>query len=291
MNTYNRILAIICIFLLPLCVAKAAMQSVSSSSIVGVQGAASSTNNDIPTFAGTSGNALQDPGGCTLTNSVLNCLTGLQISLNSDTILTRGGAATWQLGAANSATPVAQTLQGQGSRGGTDTNVAGGNVTVTPGDGTGNATPSTLTVQGPALGGASGTTAQTQTIRLVINDTKSLTTGAATTLLSVPLASLSMGGGTINYYAEATDGTNQCTIAGTISYSMENSAGVFVTSVQKQGTEANACTATKTLTTSFAVTSANPSLVQITPTLGGITASRFSIIYEVHHLGQTQPTP
>lgn len=279
------------VFLLLIASTAAFSQGVSSSAIVGVQGAASSTNNDVPSFSGTSGNALQDSGGCTLTSSIFNCLTGLQFSLNSDTILTRGAAATWQFGAANAASPVAQTVQAQGSRGGTDTNVAGANITYEPGDGTGNATPSTWTIQGPALGGASGTTAQTQTIRAVFNDTKSLTTGAATTLLSVPLASLAMGGGVINYYAEATDGTNQCTISGTISYAMENSAGVFVTSVQKQGTEANACTATKTLTTSFAVTSANPSLVQITPTLGGITATRFSIIYEVHHMGQTQPTP
>lgn len=85
----------------------------------------------------------------------------------ADTILTSPATATWQLGAAASATPVAQTLQAQGSRGGTDTDVAGANLTIQPGAGTGNATASTLVFKTPTVTG-SGTTQQTQATRLTL---------------------------------------------------------------------------------------------------------------------------
>ena len=111
------------------------------------------------------------------------------------------------------------------------TNGAGLNATFAAGTGTGNAIPATVLLQGPALGTASGMTGQTLVTRKIINDTKALTSGSATTIVSVPLASLQMGGGSINYYAEATDGTNQCTTSGTVNYTMENSAGVFVAQV------------------------------------------------------------
>lgn len=83
-----------------------------------------------------------------------------------DTFIGRGAAATLQLGAADAAAPVAQTLQVQGSRGGTDTDVAGANLVIRPGAGTGSAAGSTVTIQTPAVG-STGTTAQTQTSRLV----------------------------------------------------------------------------------------------------------------------------
>ncbi len=99
-----------------------------------------------------------------------------------------------------------------------------------------------------------------------------------------------MTGGTVDYYMEATDGTNQCTSKGTIDYTAENSAGVFVTNVTTIANLSTACTAAKTLTATWALTSANPALLQITPTLTGITATRFTLIYEVHHMGNTNPT-
>ena len=67
-----------------------------------------------------------------------------------------------QVGASNSATPIAQVIQGQGSRAGTDTNVAGGNLTIAAGQGTGNPAGSSLILQAPlAVGSGSG--AQTMT--------------------------------------------------------------------------------------------------------------------------------
>lgn len=64
----------------------------------GVQGPASSTNTDIPTMAGAAGNAIQDPAACTLTASIMNCLTGLVRSWNADTGLSRTGAGTVAVG-------------------------------------------------------------------------------------------------------------------------------------------------------------------------------------------------
>lgn len=78
----------------------------------------------------------------------------------TDLLLTRSAAATLQLGAADAAAPVAQTLRAQGSRGGTDTNVAGAAVSIGPGLGTGTAAQSIVGVLYPETK-ATGTTAQT----------------------------------------------------------------------------------------------------------------------------------
>lgn len=85
-----------------------------------------------------------------------------------DLSLRRAAAATLQLGAANSATPVGQTLQAQGSRGGTDTDVAGANLTIRSGAGTGVATGSSLIFQTPTAT-TTGSVAQTQVNRLVLS--------------------------------------------------------------------------------------------------------------------------
>lgn len=92
------------------------------------------------------------------------------------TLLGAPAAATLQLGAANAASPVAQTLQAQGSRPGTDSNVGGANLTVTSGDGTGTGTRSTLSLKTPVVV-ASGTGAQTQTTGLVIDGGTAVSTG------------------------------------------------------------------------------------------------------------------
>lgn len=86
---------------------------------------------------------------------------------SGDLYISRGAAATLQLGAAAAASPVAQALQAQGSRSGTDSNVGGGSLTIRPGTGTGTGTPSDLTLQG-MVGAASGTGAQTPTAALTI---------------------------------------------------------------------------------------------------------------------------
>lgn len=90
-----------------------------------------------------------------------------RIIWNNDTFLSRSAAATLQFGAADAATPVAQTIRAQGSRGGTDSNVGGGNLTIQSGTGTGTGTASSLILRSPVVA-ASGTTAQTQTTGLTI---------------------------------------------------------------------------------------------------------------------------
>lgn len=93
----------------------------------------------------------------------------------ADIYLTRSAAATLQQGAANAASPVAQTLQAQGSRSGTDTNVAGASYTIRPGAGTGNATPASFVIA-TYVPVASGTGAQTSTAALTLSN--SLTLGS-----------------------------------------------------------------------------------------------------------------
>jgi hypothetical protein len=60
-----------------------------------------------------------------LTSTALTIPAGSTFGIAGDTFLSRRGAANWNLGAADAASPVAQTLTVQGARGGTDTNVAG----------------------------------------------------------------------------------------------------------------------------------------------------------------------
>lgn len=86
----------------------------------------------------------------------------------NDAIWTRGAAATIQQGDVNAASPVNQTYRAQGSRSGTDTNVAGANLTLQSGPGTGNSTGSSLIFQTP-LAVASGSGAQTMTTVLQLS--------------------------------------------------------------------------------------------------------------------------
>lgn len=84
-----------------------------------------------------------------------------------DTMMTRKAAAIIHHGAADAASPVAQTLGVQGSRSGTDSDVGGANFTIRSGLGTGTGTPSSLIFSVP-VGVASGTGVQTQTAALTI---------------------------------------------------------------------------------------------------------------------------
>jgi len=79
-----------------------------------------------------------------------------------DTFITSSGAAVINLGAADAASPVNQSYRAQGSRGGTDTNTAGGSLTGYAGLGTGNAAVSEYIFQTGVVQ-ASGTTQHTTT--------------------------------------------------------------------------------------------------------------------------------
>ena len=107
------------------------------------------------------------------------------------------GTATIQQGFDNAASPVAQTLQAQGSRSGTDTNVAGAAYTIQSGAGTGNATPSKLILQS-YVAVASGTGAQTATTGLTIDRGTAVLVGYA--VASLPASGAA---GSIAYATDA----------------------------------------------------------------------------------------
>jgi len=94
-----------------------------------------------------------------------------------DTFLYRESAATIQMGA-DSATPIAQTFKGADARAGTDSNTAGGSLTLSAGLGTGTGTASSVIIKAPTTV-ASGTGAQTSTTAATFTAT---TTDLAATL-------------------------------------------------------------------------------------------------------------
>jgi len=118
----------------------------------------------------------------------------------ADLILRRAAAANLAFGAADAASPVAQTISTQGSRAGTDSNVSGANLTVQSGLGTGNSTPSSLILRSPLIG-STGTTAQTATTGLtIINGTARLTSYTVATLPNPTVA----GDGALAIVTDAT---------------------------------------------------------------------------------------
>lgn len=70
----------------------AAFQTQSNFGTAGVIGPGLAVSTDIPTFNGTSGAVLQDPGSCTLTATVMQCPTALVNRWSTDTGLSRGAA-------------------------------------------------------------------------------------------------------------------------------------------------------------------------------------------------------
>lgn len=85
-----------------------------------------------------------------------------------ETVITSAAGVT-QLSTFDAVSPIAQTLQSQGSRTGTDSNVAGASLTIRPGKGTGNATPGPLIFQS-YVAVASGSGAQTTATTLTLNN-------------------------------------------------------------------------------------------------------------------------
>lgn len=95
------------------------------------------------------------------------CMDG-HFVVNANAILTSPATATLQLGNADAASPVAQTLQAQGSRGATDTDTAGANLIIQSGSGTGSGTGSSITFKTPTAT-TTGTTQQTETTALSLS--------------------------------------------------------------------------------------------------------------------------
>lgn len=146
---------------------------------------------------------------------------------SADTMLSRGGAAaTIQLGGANAASPISQTLQSQGSRGGTDSDVAGSSLTIRSGVGTGLGKPSPLILAGNIYG-VTGSVAQTVVKRKAFHvSAKVITNNTATTIVTSAGANSSSIGVMINYTVNCSDATNTQSETGTVTISgVVNSTG------------------------------------------------------------------
>lgn len=144
----------------------------------------------------------------------------INFGVADDAAISRLSAANFRLGAGASATPVAYKLTiGEASRGGTDNNTAGADGTLQPGAGTGNAAGSSLIFQTPTAG-ASGTTAQTYTTRLTLNETSAtfaakVISGAALRFKGYTVATLPAGTqGDNAYVTDALAPTFLATIVG-----------------------------------------------------------------------------
>jgi hypothetical protein len=85
-----------------------------------------------------------------------------------------------QLGAADAALPISQTLKAQGTVAGT-TNVAGANLTIQSGPGTGSGAESSIVFQTPTVG-STGTVQQTQATRATIGPNGVIAAGSVLTI-------------------------------------------------------------------------------------------------------------
>ena len=105
--------------------------------------------------AGTTGTAQNALGAAlTITSAyALQANASGSIGFSTDLILTRPAAATLQMGAADAAAPVAQTLQAQSVVAGTS-NTAGANLTINGSKSTGSGVGGSIVLQGSAAGGA-----------------------------------------------------------------------------------------------------------------------------------------
>ena len=133
----------------------------------------------------------------------------LQSASTADTFIGRAGAATIELGAADAAAPVAQTLRTQGVVAGTaNTNGANFNIGASPGTGTG--TGGSLVFQ-VAPAGSSGSTQNALVAALTIDSTKTATfAGSITTSGTVNSGTVNSGiygttGGTGVYFSSTLD--------------------------------------------------------------------------------------
>lgn len=202
-----------------------------------------------------------------------------------DTTLRRNAAAHLTFGAADAASPVAQTLSVQNVVGGT-TNTAGATWTQRGSLGTSQGAPGRIHLQGGAMIAASGTTQQTAVDRLVVGATRVLTNNSAITLANVTNASNTSVGGRVDYCIAVEDGTDVQYECGSATYGISNKAGVFSgNTVTKAINHQNATAGTLTVT--FAISAANPALLSVNANSSLTPSTGFPrITYSLQNLGQ-----
>ena len=178
-----------------------------------------------------------------------------------DTFLTRGAAATLQLGAADvNGSPVAQTLKVQSAI--TGTNLAPAAWTLQGSLGTGNATPGAINITSGRRSATSGTTAQTAIVRHGIGWSKVLTNNSAIAVVNATLASNTGMGMIVRYLVEVFDGTNLQTESGVVSINGVNKAGAFTIATPTKAGNVQALSS-GTLAVTWAASSANPSVISV----------------------------
>ena len=121
-------------------------------------------------------------GKNTFNNAVTQLGSSSALQWSTDLILTRSAAATLQIGAADAASPVAQTIIGQSVVAGTS-NTAGANLTIGGSKGTGSGAGGSLVFQ-VAPAGSSGTTQNSLTAALTIASTKAVSAVGSITAAS-----------------------------------------------------------------------------------------------------------
>lgn len=203
-------------------------------------------------------------------------------------ILSLKAAANLRLGAADAASPVAQTLSSQGSRGGNDPDTAapaGGTTIVSP-LGTGLAAGDQLNLsRGLMTTTGSASHAAAHAFTVCESKTLSNTTATTTTIATVGLASNSAGGLTAMITVTATDGTNFDSETQTVNVSYVNKATVMTV-----GTPAiSASTAANnsgSATIGATVTGASPTIsLKVTPVFTTIVPTIVTSYVEIFNHG------
>lgn len=153
--------------------------------------------------------------------------------------LTRQSATVTSAGA-DSATPAAMTFRGQNSRGGTDTDVAGGNLIVASGAGTGAAAVTSLLFQTPTIGGT-GSVQQTLATRLTLSSASaaiavptSIAAGTVTSDIQALSATVTWNAGAVAFTAVKVNVTNTASAAAALLLDLQV-GGVSQFSVSKAG--------------------------------------------------------
>lgn len=158
-----------------------------------------------------SGVTTSDTGLSRISAGVVGVGTGAAAAVDGELDLTylKGASGVLQLGAANAASPVAQTLQAQGSRSGTDSNVAGGSLTIKPGAGTGTGAGAKVQDMRNIMA-ASGSGAQLVSPAFTSCESKTLsnTSATATAIVNIGLANNTSGAARATISVQCTDGTN-----------------------------------------------------------------------------------
>lgn len=214
-----------------------------------------------------------------------------EIQIASNALVSSPAAATFQHGAADGASPVSQIIRAQGSRGGTDSNVAGGALTIYPGIGTGTGGSGNLRLQ-TAPAGASGSTANTLADRMTfIAKARALTESSPTTFVLINVAPGKAAGGVVDYCVHANDATDFQNRCGVVDFAVVNKAGTMTCSTPNVlGTEATALSA-GTLSNTFTLASgANLCGIQANAT-SSLTQTTLEVRYSVVLHGEGTVSP